>query len=80
MLIVIRITPDQLKNKVRIQLKYDGTNEGKNLEKRINRILNDERLWEKIKDNVSGDNISAGFKIGRLTINGRFDLGRHTEL
>jgi hypothetical protein len=35
----------------------------------------DERLWEKIKDNIS-----AGFKIGRLTINGRFDLGRHTEL
>jgi hypothetical protein len=70
----IPLTQDQLNNKVRIQLEYDGTGEVKNLEKRIHRILNNEQFWEKITHDVSGDNITAGFKIGRLTINGKWDL------
>lgn len=68
-------TLDQLTNLVAAHHAYTGKSKGRALENRIKRILQNERFRQEIEEsNVSEDNISLGFKIGRLEIKGKYDL------
>jgi len=55
--------------------EYRGKSKGQELQKRIRRILEDERFKQQLGENrMSEDNISLGFKLGRVEIKGKLDL------
>ncbi len=64
----------QLTRQVENNSEYEGVSKGKSLEKRIKNILKDEKVLEQLRENIPEDNISLGFRIGRLEIKGKFKL------
>lgn len=63
-------TIDQLANLVAAHSEYKGKSKGQELRKKINHILHDERFQEELQ----GNNISLGFKLGRVEFKGKIDL------
>lgn len=63
-------TIDQLVSLVAAHSEYRGRSKGKNLKNRIIRILQDERFQQEMQ----GNNISLGFKLGRIEFKGKIDL------
>lgn len=74
MLSSIKLTFAGLTRQVENHPEYDGTSNGKSLERRIRNILKDERVLEQLREDTTENNISLGFKIGRLEIKGKFTL------
>ncbi|MEK7282069.1 MAG: hypothetical protein AAB037_06960 [Chloroflexota bacterium] len=74
MLSSTKLTYAQLARLVEAHSEYAGASKGKSLERRIKNILKDERVLEQLRENTPENNISLGFKIGRLEIKGKFKL------
>lgn len=70
-----KLTFAELTNKAANHYGYDGKSKGKALENRIKNIVKDERVLQQLQeDNVSENNISLGFKLGRVEIKGKLNL------
>lgn len=69
-----KITYAGLARQVENHSEYNGTSNSKSLERRIRNILKDERVLEQLREDITGNNISLGFKIGRLEIKGKYNL------
>jgi len=63
-------TINQLTNLVVAHSEYRGRSKGQKLKNRIIHILQDERFQQEMQ----GNNISLGFKLGRVEFKGKIDL------
>ena len=71
----MKLTQAKLTELVENHPDYHGTTKGKALERRIKNILKDERVLQQIQEETkSENNITLGFKIGRLEIKGKLKL------
>ena len=73
-----KLTSTQLTRLVENHPEYGGQSTGRALERQIRTILHDENVLQQLREeSKSENNVSLGFKIGRLEIKGKLDLSKH---